>query len=236
MIKLSVKKKFSKSSLMESDTLMKYVNIENWKRKDHFNYFKQLDYPHFNICGNVDITSFYKYIKENELPFFITVLYASTKAANSVKEFRFRIRGEEVVEHENVNPSFTVLTEEEVFSFCEVHYIDNFKNFKYNTSREIEKVRNNISLEDQPGRDDLIYITSIPWISFTNVTHPIQMNPVDSIPRIAWGKYFEENGRIKLPLSVQAHHALVDGLHVGQFFNIFQEILDNPAKYLSSGY
>jgi Chloramphenicol O-acetyltransferase len=58
------------------------------------------------------------------------------------------------------------------------------------------------------------------------------MNPVDSIPRISWGKYFEEVGKIKLPLSVQAHHALVDGIHVGQFFNTFQEILDNPVKYI----
>ena len=58
------------------------------------------------------------------------------------------------------------------------------------------------------------------------------MNPVDSIPRIAWGKYFEENGKIKLPLPIQVHHALVDGLYVGQYFNAIQEILDNPLKYL----
>lgn len=58
------------------------------------------------------------------------------------------------------------------------------------------------------------------------------MNPADSIPRISWGKYFEENGKIKLPMSVQAHHALMDGMHVGQYFSMFQEILDNPVKYL----
>ncbi|WP_428866904.1 CatA-like O-acetyltransferase [Clostridium sediminicola] len=52
------------------------------------------------------------------------------------------------------------------------------------------------------------------WVSFTSITHPIQMNPVHSVPRIAWGKYFEENGKIKLPLSVQVHHSLVDGIHV----------------------
>lgn len=211
---------------------MKYIDIENWKRKDHYNYFKQLDYPHFNICGNVNITSFYKYIKENELPFFISVLYASTKTANNIKEFRFRIREDKVVEHEIVSPSFTVMTEEEVFSFCTSNFIEEFKKFKNNTLNEIEKVKNNISIEDEPGRDDLLYITSIPWVSFTNITHPIQMKPVDSIPRISWGKYFEEGDKIMLPLSVQAHHALVDGIHVGLFFNTFQEILDNPSKYL----
>lgn len=211
---------------------MKYIDIANWKRKDHYNYFKQLDYPHFNICGNLDITSFYKYIKENKIPFFISVLYTSTKTANSIKEFKFRIREDNVIEHETVNPSFTVMTEGEVFSFCTSNFIDDFKKFKNNTLNQIEKVKNNISIEDEPGRDDLLYITSIPWISFTNITHPIQMNPVDSIPRISWGKCFEEGGKIKLPLSVQAHHALVDGIHVGQFFNTFQEILDNPVKYI----
>nr|WP_307902695.1 CatA-like O-acetyltransferase [Clostridium botulinum] len=43
---------------------MKFIDIENWKRKNHYNYFKQLDYPHFNICGNLDITNFYRYIKK----------------------------------------------------------------------------------------------------------------------------------------------------------------------------
>ncbi|WP_432664169.1 chloramphenicol acetyltransferase [Wukongibacter baidiensis] len=211
---------------------MKFIDMENWKRKNHYNHFRKLDYPHFNVCGNLDITNFYKYIKEKEYPFFISILYAVTKTAKSIKEFRYRIRDDKVVEHENVTPSFTVMGEDEVFSFCAVKFVDEFNEFKISASKEIEKVKNNISLQDEPGRDDYIFITSIPWVSFTSVTHPIQMNPVDSIPRIAWGKYFEENGRIKLPLSVQAHHALVDGVHVGQYFNTIQEILDNPEKYL----
>ncbi len=211
---------------------MKFIDIENWNRKNHYNYFKQLDYPHFSICGNIDITIFYNYIKENDLPFFVSILYASTKAANDVKEFRYRIREDQVIEHKTVSPSFTVMTEGEVFSFCTSNFIEDFHQFKSNTIAEIENTKNNVRIEDEPGRDDLLYITCIPWISFTNLTHPISMNPVDSVPRIAWGKYFEDNGKIQLPLSVQAHHALVDGLHVGQYFQHFQEILDNPSKYL----
>lgn len=211
---------------------MKFIDIENWNRKKHYDYFRQFDYPHFSICGNLDITSFHKYIKENELPFFVSILYTSTKTANNIKEFRFRIREDKVIEHETVSPSFTVMSEGEVFSFCTSNFIVGFKEFKNNTLKEIEKVKNSISIEDEPGRDDLLYLTSIPWISFTNITHPIQMKLVDSIPRISWGKYFEDNGKIKLPLSVQAHHGLVDGVHVGQFFNDFQEILNNPVRYL----
>lgn len=211
---------------------MNYIDMEKWSRKDHFNYFRQLDYPHFNICANIDITAFYRYIKENGLPFFISVLYASTKTANSIKEFRYRIREDKVVEHDIVSPSFTVMTEGEVFSFCTAQFRDSYKDFKANALLEIEKIKNNVSIKDEPGRDDLLYVTCIPWVSFTSITHPVQMNPVDSIPRISWGKYFEESGKIKLPLSVQAHHALVDGVHVGRFFSTLQDVFDNPVEHL----
>ncbi|MGI6085278.1 MAG: CatA-like O-acetyltransferase [Acetivibrionales bacterium] len=211
---------------------MKYIDMETWKRKDHYYHFAKMDYPHFNICGNVDITKFFKHIKGNDIPFFISVLYAASRTANDIKEFKYRIRENRVIEHETVSPSFTVMTDSEVFSFCVSSYTEDSLEFKNNTLREIEKVKNNICLEDEPGRDDLLFITSIPWVSFTSFVHPIQMNPVESIPRISWGKYFEESDRIKLPFSVQVHHALVDGLHVGEYFNNLQEILNNPAKYL----
>ena len=57
------------------------------------------------------------------------------------------------------------------------------------------------------------------------------MHPVDSIPRVSWGKYFEDNGKIKMPISVQVHHAMMDGLHVGRYFEMIQDILDTPEKY-----
>lgn len=45
-------------------------------------------------------------------------------------------------------------------------------------------------------------------------------------PRITWGRYREtESGRIMMPVSILAHHALVDGEHIAQFYaNLEQEI------------
>jgi chloramphenicol O-acetyltransferase type A len=209
---------------------MKTLDIESWERKNHYNYFKSLDYPHFSICANVDITNFMKFIKNKGYLFFTAFLYVSTKAANDIKEFRYRIREDQVVEHEVVSPSFTLMTSKDVFSFCAVRFTNDFHLFINNTAAQIEKVKNLVNIEDEPGKDDLLYVTSIPWVSFTNITHPIHMNPVDSIPRISWGKYFEENGRIKLPLSIQVHHALVDGVHVGEYYKLVQEMLDEPLR------
>jgi len=45
------------------------------------------------------------------------------------------------------------------------------------------------------------------------------------VPRIIWGKYFDQNGRAMMPLAVQAHHALVDGRDMGAYFEKVQMLL-----------
>lgn len=210
---------------------MKYIDLNSWNRREHYDFFKSFDYPQFNICGNLDITKFNNYIRNNKLPFFISILYATSKAANSIEELKLRIRDEKVVLHDTVSPSFTVMAENEVFSFCTVDFFDSFKEFKAAALDAIDHRKSNGTVENE-DRDDLLYMTSIPWFTFTSVTHPIHMNPVDSFPRISWGKYFENNEKLMLPISVQAHHGLVDGIHVGKYFNLLQEILNTPENHL----
>jgi chloramphenicol O-acetyltransferase type A len=76
-------------------------------------------------------------------------------------------------------------------------------------------------------------MTGIPWVSFTSFTHPINLDPVDSVPRFAWGKFFPKGDSLKMPLAVQAHHALIDGIHLGRFYETVQDYLNNPEQVLS---
>jgi chloramphenicol O-acetyltransferase type A len=211
---------------------VKYIDIENWNRKNHFHFFRQMDAPHFNICANVDISELKKFIEQNNLSFFKTVLYIAIRTANSLAEFRQRISGERVIEHEVVHARFTVQSSDDLFGFCAVSYSDEFNDFYARAVTEIEKAAKNPQIGNLPGRDDLIYMSCIPWISFTSYTNAMHLERLDSIPRIVWGKYFRENGKIKMPLSVQAHHALVDGKHIGEYFNYFENLCQNPDGIL----
>ncbi len=100
-----------------------------------------------------------------------------------------------------------------------MRFYQTFAEFYPNAEATIEHTKQHPTLEDEPGKDDLLFLTSIPWVSFTGIMHPIHMHPVDSVPRFAWGKFFKENDRIMLPLSVQVHHALMDGFHVGRYYH-----------------
>ena len=154
--------------------------------------------------------------------------YVFARSANEITNFRYRIRGDQVVEHDVVHPSITLLVEGNLFSFCAIPYRQDFSEFSAEAGKLIEQARKKLILEDVPGQDDLLYLSSIPWVAFTGVSHPIRMHPVDSIPRITWGKFTPEGLRTMMPLSVQVHHGLMDGYHVGQYFELVQYYLSNP--------
>ena len=207
---------------------MRQLDMQTWSRREHFRFYRAFDQPHFGLCADVDLTAFYPVVKERGLSLTVATVYVLARAANAIPAFRYRIRGQQVVEHEIVHPSFTILTNGDIFSFCVVDYVEDFAAFAARAAETIAYVQANPTLEDEPGRDDFLFMTAIPWVSFTSIMHPMRLHPADSVPRIAWGKFFEDGAALRMPLAVQVHHALMDGVHVGAFYAHVKEILDHP--------
>ncbi len=199
---------------------MRQIELETWYRRGHFEFFRDWGYPHFNLCANIDLTAFCPYVKQ---------------AANAVPEFRQRIRDGGVVEHDVVHAGTTILVDDNMFTFCYVDYCEDFNIFAERAAEAIAAVKENRALESDPAADDRIYMTAIPWVSFTGFMHPLNLDPVDSIPRFAWGKFFKDGDCWKMPLSVQAHHALADGIHAARLYDEVQRCLDDPAATLGAG-
>lgn len=211
---------------------MRYINLETWSRREHFEFFNTWGYPHFSMCANVDLTTFYPTVKQHSVSFTMATVYVLTRTANAIPEFRYRIRAGEVVEHEVVHPGFTILVDEDMFTFCVLDYIEDFAEFAARATERIAFVKEHPTLDVDHGRNELFYMTAIPWVSFTSFMHPLDLNPVDSVPRFAWGKFFDDGGCLKMPLSVQGHHALMDGIHMGKFYAEMQNYLHHPDVVL----
>ena len=91
-------------------------------------------------------------------------------------------------------------------------------------AREVERVRAEHRLISNEFEQNIIHFSAIPWIRFTSVSHPRHFGIRDSIPKITMGKYYHEGDRMMIPVSTHVHHALADGLHVGQFTACLQEL------------
>lgn len=210
----------------------KIIEITDPHRLKHLRFFKAMHQPHFLLTAHEDIGPLLTWGKERKYPFTPLIVWCLSKIAHEIPEFRWRFRGDTIVEHERVRPSFTVLTEaSDVFSFCTVPYQDSLEGFIADTHRIIEEMQRNPSFEDEEGKDDYLFMSAIPWVSFTNLQHAMGQPP-DSVPRIAWGKYYSEGEKVLLPLSVQAHHALVDGRHMGHYFERFRNLCAAPESLL----
>lgn len=211
---------------------MRTIDLQGWPRRSHFEKFKGFTYPHFSMCANVDLTAFLPTLKKYEISPTVAIVYLIARTANEIPEFRQRIHGEKVIEHPVVHPSYTVLTAGDLFSFCTIHYVQDFSTFAAKAEQEIAFVKDRPTLQDEPGADNLLFMTAIPWVSFTSFMHPIHLSPIDSVPRFAWGKFFAQAGRTLMPFSVQAHHALMDGIHMGRYYERFQGYLNQPGLFL----
>lgn len=211
-----------------------YLDMESWPRRQQFEFFKGYDHPFFNVCVQVDVTALVHLTRSREgLPFFLTYHFLAIKAANEVEPFRYRLRGDRVLVHDRIDIGTTILIDGERFVFGYFDYEDDFSRFAEKAAAALEGLRaGDGRLEPRDDRDDLIHCSVLPWLSFTSFSHARRWNPQDSVPKIVFGKYFEDAGRLRMPVSVEVHHALMDGVHVGRYVERLESYMARPDTAL----
>lgn len=206
---------------------METVDIENWTRKEHFQFFSKMASPYFGITTEVDCTQAYKQSKENRVSFFAYYLHKSMIAVNAVKELKYRILGDKVVSFPVVNAGTTIGRADGTFGFAFVNFSNDFDAFLSELQNEIQAVHSStgLRLNDDDVKKDLIRHSTIPWSSFTGLLHPTNFDHTESVPKITFGKFSVREGKKFLPISIEAHHGLVDGFHLAKYLEEFQKQL-----------
>lgn len=203
----------------------KKIDRSTWKRLPQYEFFKTFEQPFFNVTANIQVTKLYQHCKAKDLPYFYTMLHTLLKTLQRIPEFKCRIHKGEVLEYNTIDTGVTILKEDQTFLYGTLDYYQNLDKFinKSQAAIELQKKEKGFVPHTEPN---VVYVSSLPWISFTGFQHARKTSVEDSIPRFVFGKYFKEGEQVKMPFSVEVHHALVDGFHVGQLFDLLQEGLD----------
>lgn len=202
------------------------LDINNWVRKDHFQFFKQFQEPYFGVTVKVDCSKAYDYCKENGASFFLFYLHVALSAANSIENFRYRINGDDVVIYDQIDASPTTARANGTFGFSYIKHHPEFEIFQKDGKQEIERVKNTNGLDPATSGENVIHFSALPWLDFTSFSHARSYSFPDSAPKISFGKVVEANGKKTMAVSIHVHHGLMDGLHVGQFVERFQELMN----------
>jgi chloramphenicol O-acetyltransferase type A len=210
---------------------MQEIDINTWKRKDHFNFFRRMDYPIYNICFDLEISGFKTFVKQNALSLNNSLIYLSTKSINEIENFRYRVKNGKIVLHDVIHPSFACMVDgSDLFKLVTVDFIDDIFDFNTMTNKEIITQKDYFPMGKLKDRDEFIFFSSIPWITFTAIDHTITFNKDDAIPRITWGKHYKKHNSIFIPYNIQVNHMFIDGYHLG----IFKEKLESNIQKIIS--
>jgi len=216
--------------------MTKHLDLENWIRRDVFEFFLGFDKPYFNICTNLDVTNLLTMLSDRGAKSSVSLAYHyfALRAANEIEPFRYRLQAGQVLVYDVIHGGTTVLLPSEIFTLAYFEYDASFEKFMAGAQRAMNEALSGDGAFRPNPRDDMIHFTTLPWVSFTSFSHARNWGREDSVPKIAFGKFKKVDGRTLLPFSVEVHHALMDGLHVGRYVTRLEEALHEPEKFIVS--
>lgn len=204
---------------------MKYIDKLIWSRAELFDFFSTVDHPFYSTTFRVDVTQLHKYTKSHGISFYYALTYLVTKAINQVENFRYTIHDGKVALLEERIPSFTdIKKDSEQFYVVTVRCQDSMEKF-CRIAKEKSHTQTTFIDQTEEG-DELIYMSCLPWLDLTGCTHERNLDIDDMIPRITWGKIMAQNGRETLGMSVEVNHRIIDGVHIGRFYEGLQKMID----------
>lgn len=211
-----------------------YLDLDNWPRREVFEFFRNFDKPYFNICMRLDVTNLLDALRNYpDVSVWLTYHYFALKAANEIEQFRYRLRNGQVLVHDVINGGSTLILPNETFTLVYFDYAKTFAEFIGPAQRAVDETKQGGAFQPRHDDDARVHCTTLPWISFTSFSHARNWRREDSVPKLSFGKFTRENDRTLMPFSVEVHHALVDGLHVGRYVARLEEMLAQPELYLN---
>lgn len=196
------------------------IDESSWERATHCKVFRNSIEPAFCVTFEADITDFREMMKLKGLSFTLSMVYAICKCANEVEALRYRFLDGKIVLYERVDTAFTYLNKTTgLFKVVNVPFVDSLQEYVKLASKTAEEQE-----EYFTGAlgNDVFQCSPMPWVTYTHISHTISGNKDQATSLFDWGKYYEKDGRLMIPISIQAHHSFVDGLHIGQFVDKLQ--------------
>lgn len=203
------------------------VDLDAWPRAAQYRWFRTYDRPHYATTSRLDVSHVVARRGADGLSVYRASLFAIGCGLHAVPELLMRFRGDTVVRHDTIDLSMPVPTPKGSFNYAYVPYLRDFADFDLQAKAVLEQIAQSDDLNAVgAGTDNVAFLSCMPWLDYTSINNAMPHKD-DCIPRVTWGKYVPEADRWKMAMTLEVHHALVDGAQVGAFFAAVQAALDD---------
>lgn len=201
------------------------IDLDTWSRAEPFRFFRGFDRPHYATTARIDATDLMARRRRHGLSPYRAVLHAIGHGLHAGDAFRTRFEGDVVTRHDRIRISCTVPLDTGAFVYAYLDWTPDGAAFDAHAKTRIDAARARATLSPDSGGSDVAYASCLPWLDYTALDNAMPHRD-DCIPRISWGKIVAHpDGRHDMAMTLQVHHALVDGRGVGAFFEAVQSAL-----------
>lgn len=209
------------------------IDIADWNRRTTYEWFRSFSNPCYGVTVDMDVTELVAFAKERGRSFFACMAWIVTEGMNEVDELRMRLLDGEPVVYDRIHPSYTVMTDAGMFVNCRHPMGSSMAEFCALSREAVDALKHGAQRQPEGAYNpdnswDEIYLTSVPWLSVSGMSHPIPDEPSSqSVPRVCFDRWREENGRKMVHLNITVSHVFVDGYPLCRAFDAIQKKLDN---------
>lgn len=212
------------------------IDVQTWPRGEMFYYFSQMAPTGYSLTVDIDITHLLQTVKSRDIKFFPAYLWLITKNLNRQIEFKVAVKDGQLGYYDSLTPLYAHFhNDDKTFSLMWTEYSDDFKIF-YNVYLENQKNYGNnhgvLAQKHTVPPPNAYTVSAIPWVEFKSFAVHSYENKPYYFPSVEAGKYFEQAGKMLMPLSLTCHHATTDGWHIDLFLKDLQDDMNNFEKYI----
>jgi len=199
------------------------INPQETSRAEAFGLWMSSPMPMVTLVKTIDVSRIRKVSRKTGVKFNVMMCWCIGKAASSIDEFFLLPEKGRLYRYDKLAINIVVQNSKGGLSLCDVPYSDDIRQFAADyqdlTCSAAETCKST-SLEGHM----IIGTSALPQTELDCIVN--QYSGRYNNPFLAWGRYRKGLFKTTLPLSLQFHHAQMDGLQACRFLDNLQEELN----------
>ena len=195
------------------------INPQETSRAEAFSMWMSSPQPMVTVVKTFDVSHLRKASRKTGVKFNVLLCWCICKAASSIEEFYLLPEPEHLYRYDRLAVNVVVLNDKGGITLCDVPYSEDIRQFNADylqVTSQAAKTCQGTSLEDAM----IIGTSALPQTELDVIVN--QYSGRWNNPFLAWGKYRKGLFKTTLPISLQFHHAQMDGMHVCRFLDNLQ--------------
>ena len=200
------------------------IRPQDSKRAEAFSMWMSSPVPMVTLIKTIDVSRLRKVSRKTGMRFNMLMCWCIGKTASGIEEFFVLPEKDKLYQFDRLAINVVVQNINDGINLCDIPFSEDISQFNADylaITDQTAKACKSSSLEEYM----IVGTSALPQTELDCIVN--QYSGIWNNPFLAWGRYRKRLFKTTLPISLQFHHAQMDGAHACRFLNELQKTMDS---------